>query len=284
MLTRENEQLLHETGLFRFHQPKAFGGMELDFVAVVDITGGDRARLSVDGVERRQPRLPSLDPRLLRSRNPARGVGRQPGCADRLLHRARGRPRAQGGRRIHRLRPLAVLLRRRQLRLEHAGRHRLRRRRQDAIDWRLCLVPKSDYEIIDTWYAMGMGATGSKDIKVTEQFVPERRALALQRCAVAAPSIRAARSSRGRCTALPIVAASSHPLAPAAIGAAEGAYEMFIASMAQAHGHLYGRQGRRFPGRADQGGARALPDQLRPQHRAPVGHRHFEEARAQRGS
>src|SRR3954454_5812566 len=38
MLIRENEQLLHETGLFRYHQPKAFGGMELDFVAVVDIT------------------------------------------------------------------------------------------------------------------------------------------------------------------------------------------------------------------------------------------------------
>src|SRR2546423_11786852 len=36
-LTRDTEQLLHETGLFRFHQPKAFGGMELDFVAVVDI-------------------------------------------------------------------------------------------------------------------------------------------------------------------------------------------------------------------------------------------------------
>src|SRR5437588_1789356 len=37
MLIRENEQLLHESGLFRFHQPKAFGGMELPFVAVVDI-------------------------------------------------------------------------------------------------------------------------------------------------------------------------------------------------------------------------------------------------------
>jgi len=38
ILPRENEQLLHETGLFRYHQPKAFGGMELDFVAVVDLT------------------------------------------------------------------------------------------------------------------------------------------------------------------------------------------------------------------------------------------------------
>ena len=37
VLLRDNEQLLHETGLFRFHQPKAFGGMELPFVAVVDI-------------------------------------------------------------------------------------------------------------------------------------------------------------------------------------------------------------------------------------------------------
>src|ERR1041384_6651895 len=37
MLLRENEQLLHETGLFRFHQPKIFGGMELEFVAVFDI-------------------------------------------------------------------------------------------------------------------------------------------------------------------------------------------------------------------------------------------------------
>src|SRR5258708_30540546 len=40
MLIRDNEQLLHESGLFRFHQPKAFGGMELDFVAVVHIPAG----------------------------------------------------------------------------------------------------------------------------------------------------------------------------------------------------------------------------------------------------
>jgi hypothetical protein len=50
------------------------------------------------------------------------------------------------------------------------------------VDWRLCLVPKKDYAIIDTWYAMGMVGTGSKDIEVKEVFVPERRALALGRC------------------------------------------------------------------------------------------------------
>src|SRR5262252_1447128 len=66
MLIRENEQLLHESGLFRFHQPKTFGGMEL----------GKRG-------------VSSLDPRLLRARDSARSLGRESGRADRLFHRAR---------------------------------------------------------------------------------------------------------------------------------------------------------------------------------------------------
>src|SRR5258708_16880916 len=44
-LLRENEQLLHESGLFRFHQPKGFGGMELPFVAVAGNPAGLRPRL-----------------------------------------------------------------------------------------------------------------------------------------------------------------------------------------------------------------------------------------------
>ena len=37
VLLPENEKLLHETGLFRYHQPTRYGGMELPYVAVVDI-------------------------------------------------------------------------------------------------------------------------------------------------------------------------------------------------------------------------------------------------------
>src|SRR5262249_15191742 len=75
------------------------------------------------------------------------------------------------------------------------------------VDWRLCLVPKSDYEIIDTWYAMGMAATGSKDVAVNELFVPERRApppLAPPprgRAPPAPPPIPAPRSTPARCFA-----------------------------------------------------------------------------------
>jgi 3-hydroxy-9,10-secoandrosta-1,3,5(10)-triene-9,17-dione monooxygenase len=100
-------------------------------------------------------------------------------------------------------------------------------------------VPKSDYEIIDTWYAMGMEATGSKDIAVAERFVPERRALPLQRCR-GGPDHPEAALSPGPLYRIPIVAASSHPLAPAALGAAEGAYELFLASMAKRMGTYTG--------------------------------------------
>ena len=108
-----------------------------------------------------------------------------------------------------------------------------------AIDWRLCLVPKSDYEIIDTWYAMGMGSTGSKDIAVSERFVPERRALALQLCRGGLEHPGAGRNT-GPLFRIPIVAASALPLAPAAVGAAEGAYELFLAAMAKRAGTYTG--------------------------------------------
>lgn len=42
---------------------------------------------------------------------------------------------------------------------------------------RLFLVPRSDFEVIDTWDMDGMAATGSHDVAVHEAFVPEARAL-----------------------------------------------------------------------------------------------------------
>lgn len=39
----------------------------------------------------------------------------------------------------------------------------------------LAIVPKSDYQIVDTWFAMGLKGSGSKDIVVDNAFVPEHR-------------------------------------------------------------------------------------------------------------
>ena len=47
------------------------------------------------------------------------------------------------------------------------------------VDHRMCLVPKSDYEIVDDWQVLGMRSTGSKSVRATDVFVPEHRALCM---------------------------------------------------------------------------------------------------------
>ena len=39
------------------------------------------------------------------------------------------------------------------------------------------LLPRNDYEIVDTWFASGMRGSGSKDLVVKEAFVPRHRTL-----------------------------------------------------------------------------------------------------------
>jgi 3-hydroxy-9,10-secoandrosta-1,3,5(10)-triene-9,17-dione monooxygenase len=239
MLIRENEQLLHESGLFRFHQPRAFGGMELPFVAVVDIPaelarGCPSTAWNVGNLACHHWILGYYDPETQHEvwdANPDALI-----ASSIALAAGRGR-KVEGGFVVSGRWPFSSAV-------DNSEWNMLAVTVYDGdgeapVDWRLCLVPKSDYEIIDTWYAMGMAATGSKDIAVTELFVPERRALPLARCRGGSEHPGAA-LTRGPLFRIPIVAASSHPLAPAALGAAEGAYEHFLEAMAKRTGTYTG--------------------------------------------
>jgi 3-hydroxy-9,10-secoandrosta-1,3,5(10)-triene-9,17-dione monooxygenase len=239
MLIRESEQLLHESGLFRFHQPKIFGGMELDFVAVVDIPaelarGCPSTAWSVGNVACHHWILGYYDPETQREvwdANPDAAI-----ASSIALAAGRGR-KADGGFIVNGRWPFSSAVDNSEwnmLAVSIYGDDG-----KTPIDWRLCLVPQSDYEIIDTWYAMGMVGTGSKDVAVTELFVPERRALPLLRCRGGFDHPGAALTT-GPLYRIPIVAASSHPLAPAALGAAEGAYELFVEAMAKRAGTYTG--------------------------------------------
>jgi 3-hydroxy-9,10-secoandrosta-1,3,5(10)-triene-9,17-dione monooxygenase len=239
MLVRENEQMLHDSGLFRFHQPKAFGGMELPFVALVDITaelarGCPSTAWNVANLGCHHWILGYYEPETQREvweANPDALIASSIALA---AGRAR---RTEGGLIVNGRWPFSSGVDNsdwNMLAVSVYGDDG-----KTAIDWRLCLVPKSDYQIIDTWYAMGMAATGSKDISVTELFVPERRALALQRCRGGSEHPGAALNP-GPLYRIPIVAAAAHPLAPAAVGAAEGAYELFLAAMAKRTGTYTG--------------------------------------------
>jgi 3-hydroxy-9,10-secoandrosta-1,3,5(10)-triene-9,17-dione monooxygenase len=51
--------------------------------------------------------------------------------------------------------------------------------RPDDAPWehRFALVPKSDYEIIDDWFMTGMSATGSRSMKIEKAFIPDYRTI-----------------------------------------------------------------------------------------------------------
>ena len=222
VLLPENEKLLHETGLFRFHQPKSFGGMELPFVAIVDIVaelarGCPSTAWNVGNLgchhwilgyyePETQHEIWDANPDALIASSIALAAGKGRKVKDGFV--VSGRWPFSSGVDNSDWNMLAVTI--------YDG---------DApVDWRLCVVPKSDYKIIDTWYAMGMVGTGSKDIEVKEVFVPERRALALARCRGGLEHPGAA-LNKGALFKVPIVAAAGHPLSATALGTAEGAFE-----------------------------------------------------------
>jgi 3-hydroxy-9,10-secoandrosta-1,3,5(10)-triene-9,17-dione monooxygenase len=222
VLLPENEKLLHETGLFRFHQPKRFGGMELPFVAVVDIVaelarGCPSTAWNVGNLgchhwilgyydPETQHELWDKNPDVLIASSIALAAGRGRKTKDGFV--VSGRWPFSSGVDNSDWNMLAVTI----------------YEDEKPVDWRLCLVPKSDYQVIDTWYAMGMIGTGSKDIEVKEVFVPERRALALTRCRGGSEHPGAALNA-GPLFQLPIVAPAGHPLSATALGTAEGAFE-----------------------------------------------------------
>ena len=237
VLTRGNEQLLHEAGLFRFHQPKAFGGMELPFVALVDIVaeigrGCPSTAWNVGNLgchhwilgyyaSDTQHEVWDANPDTLIASSIALAAGRARKVDGGFIVSGRW-PFSSG--------------------VDNSDWNMLAATVFDGdrpVDSRLCVVPKSDYQVLDTWDAMGMGATGSKDVAASDVFVPDRRALALSDCRGGFDHPGAA-LNKGALYGIPIVAASSHPLAPAALGAAEGAYEIFLAAMAKRAGTYTG--------------------------------------------
>jgi len=222
VLLPENEKLLHETGLFRFHQPKRFGGMELPFIAVVDIVaelarGCPSTAWNVGNLGCHHWILAYYEPKTQHEvwdENPDALI-----ASSIALAAGRGR-KVDGGFVVSGKWPFSSGVDNSQWNMLAVTVYE----DKTPVDWRLCIVPKSDYTIIDTWYAMGMVGTGSKDIEVKEVFVPERRALALARCRGGLEHPGAELNS-GPLFRVPIVASAGHPLSATALGAAEGGFE-----------------------------------------------------------
>ena len=225
VLLPENEKLLHETGLFRYHQPKRFGGMELPFIAVVDIVaelarGCPSTAWNVGNLGCHHWILAYYDPKAQHEvwdENPDALI-----ASSIALAAGRGR-KVDSGFVVSGRWPFSSGVDNSQWNMLAVTIYES----EKAVDWQLCLVPKTDYTIIDTWYAMGMVGTGSKDIEVKEVYVPEHRALPLTRCRGGLEHPGATLND-GPLFRVPIVASAGHPLSAAALGAAEGAFESVL--------------------------------------------------------
>jgi 3-hydroxy-9,10-secoandrosta-1,3,5(10)-triene-9,17-dione monooxygenase len=282
VLLRENEQLLHETGSFRFHQPKRFGGMELPFQAIVDIVaetarGCPSTAWNIGNLgchhwvlayypEKTQREVWDANPDALIASSIALAAGRGRKVDGGFV--VSGRWPFSSGVDNSDWNMLAVTV------YDDA---------KTAVDWRLCLVPKTDYQILDTWYAMGMVGTGSKDIEVKDLFVPEPRALA--------SAVMPRRQRASGCEDEPGAAVSGSARRrgrPSALGRCARRSRRRVRDVRRDDGeadrHLHRRQGLGLPGGADQARAGALPDRLGAAPDARVGARVPERGRTQRSA
>ena len=92
---------------------------------------------------------------------------------------------------------------------------------------RMAMLPRSDYEVIDTWFVSGMKGTGSKDIEVRDAFVPAHRVADIP-TRMEAPT--SAYEMHGRPSyLLPPSTLMNFPLSSPLVGVAQGALDAFIA-------------------------------------------------------
>ena len=92
-------------------------------------------------------------------------------------------------------------------------------------DYRVFLLPASDYRIIDTWHAAGLRGTGSNDVEVNDVFVPEHRALSID--LMKGCSAPGAGVNPGALYRLPVFDMFPYVVAAASLGIAQGAVAQF---------------------------------------------------------
>ncbi len=93
---------------------------------------------------------------------------------------------------------------------------------------RIFLLHRSQYQVIDTWFAGGLRGTGSKDVEVAEQFVPEHLTLAVADTK-GGPTPGSA-VNPGTLYQLPVFALFPYMLSGVALGIAEGLIEGFVST------------------------------------------------------
>jgi 3-hydroxy-9,10-secoandrosta-1,3,5(10)-triene-9,17-dione monooxygenase len=99
----------------------------------------------------------------------------------------------------------------------------------DAPEYRLFLVPRTDYEIIDTWHSSGLCGTGSKDVAVAGAFVAEDMSVAVND--LKNGTTPGSALNPGPLYRLPLFALLPYVVAGVALGNAQAAREDYTAGV-----------------------------------------------------
>jgi 3-hydroxy-9,10-secoandrosta-1,3,5(10)-triene-9,17-dione monooxygenase len=178
-LPPETERDLHDAGLFRIVQPKRVGGLELDYVALVDcadaIGQGDASvAWNLANLASHHWMLAMFDPRaqeLVWGKDPDALI------ASSFIFPAGRARKVDGGYLLRGSWPFSSGV-------DSSEWNMLASvvssdDEADGIEYRIFLLNKSDYKILDTWNSAGLRGTGSNDVEVKDAFVAEAMTLAV---------------------------------------------------------------------------------------------------------
>lgn len=216
---------LNETGLMRFAQPKRWGGMEFDFVSVFDIPlelarGCASTAWVVGNLAIHHWMLALYDERAQQevwAENPdagiASGIAFPQGSGRKVDggYIVSGNWNFSSGVNHSTWEMLAATI----------------REGEKVVDHRMCLVPKSDYEVVDDWHVLGVRGSGSCTVRAKDIFVPEHRALCMYDIR-GGSTFPGAKVNPNPTYRVPLVALGTHCIAGSIVGNAMAAVELTI--------------------------------------------------------
>jgi Acyl-CoA dehydrogenases len=225
-LPDETERDLHEAGLFRVAQPARVGGAELDVGIFVDVCAElaqacPSTAWNFGNLASHHWMLGYCDPRI---QDEIWDVSPDTLIATSLAFPCGKGRRVGDGWEVTGRWPLSSGV-------DNSDWNMLGfivRERDDGppVDHRFALCHRSQYEIIDTWHAVGLAGTGSKDVAVTRLYVPEYRTISAW--AMNGKPHAGSQVNPGLLWKLPLLALGPYVLSGVMLGCAQGAYEQVV--------------------------------------------------------
>jgi 3-hydroxy-9,10-secoandrosta-1,3,5(10)-triene-9,17-dione monooxygenase len=178
-LPSETERDLHDGGLFRMLQPARIGGAELDYVALVDCA--ELLGQADASVAWNLANLASHHWMLGMFEHKAQDLvwGRDPDAliASSFIFPAGRATKVEGGYRLHGSWPFSSGVASCDWNMLASVVYS--DDEADGIEYRIFLLPKADYKVLDTWNVAGLRGTGSCDVEVRDAFVADHMTVAV---------------------------------------------------------------------------------------------------------